>query len=70
MDLLIESLRSEREQEPDECGHNYILIDGDTLSFEHQDASNQFVELQPAVLGIGETLFLSTGALIDAEALS
>ena len=51
------------------AGTHYILIDGDTLSFEHQDASDQFVELQAAVLGIGETLFLSTGAFIDAEAL-
>ena len=50
-------------------GTHYILIDGNTLSFEHQDASDQFVGLQAAVLGIGETLFLSTGAFINAEAL-
>ena len=69
MDLLIESLRSKREQNRMSAGTHYILIDGDTLSFEHQDASDQFVELQAAVLGIGETLFLSTGAFIDTEAL-
>ena len=69
MDLLIESLRSKREQNRMSAGTHYILIDSDTLSFEHQDASDQFVGLQAAVLGIGETLFLSTGAFIDAEAL-
>ena len=69
MDLLIESLRSKREQNRMSAGTHYILIDVDTLSFEHQDASDQFVGLQAAVLGIGETLFLSTGAFIDAEAL-
>ena len=69
MDLLIESLRSKREQNRMSAGAHYILIDGDTLSFEHQDASDQFVGLKAAVLGIGETLFLSTGAFIFAEAL-
>ena len=69
MDLLIDSLRSKREQNRMSAGTHYILIDGDTLSFEHQDASDQFVGLQAAVLCIGETLFLSTGAFIDAEAL-
>ena len=69
MDLLIESLRADREQNRMSAGKHYIIIDDDTLSFEHQDASDQFVELQPAVLGIGETLFLSTGAFIEAKAL-
>ncbi|MEE2988792.1 MAG: tRNA lysidine(34) synthetase TilS [Verrucomicrobiota bacterium] len=69
MDLLIESLHTEREHNRISAGKHYILIDGDTLSFEHQDASDQFVELLPAILGIGETLFLSTGAFIQTEAL-
>ena len=69
MDSLIKGLRADREQNRMSAGKHYILIDGDTLSFEHQDASDQFVELQPAVLGIGETLFLSTGAFIEAKTL-
>ena len=69
MDLLIESLHTEREHNRIGAGKHYILIDGDTLSFEHQDASDQFVELHPAILDIGETLFLSTGAFIQTEAL-
>jgi tRNA(Ile)-lysidine synthase len=69
MDQLIESLRAEREQYRMSAGSHYILIDADTLSFEHQDASDQLLELQPAILGIGEALFLSTGAFIKAEAL-
>jgi|TARA_B100001093_G_scaffold172577_1_gene165398 tRNA(Ile)-lysidine synthase len=69
VDRLVESLRSGREQNRMSAGSHYILIDADTLSFEHQDASDQLPELQPAVLGIGEALFLSTGAFIQAEAL-
>ena len=69
MDLLIENLRADREQNRMSAGKHYIIINGDALSFEHQDASDQFVELQPAVLSIGETLFLSTGAFIQANAL-
>ena len=69
MDQLIESLRAEREQNRMSAGSHYILIDADTLSFEHQDASDQLLELQPAILVIGEVLFLSTGAFIEAEVL-
>ncbi len=69
MDQLIESLRAEREQNRMSAGSHYILIDADTLSFEHQDASGQLLELQPAILVIGEVLFLSTGAFIEAEVL-
>jgi tRNA(Ile)-lysidine synthase len=69
MDLLIDSLRAEREQNRMSVGKHYLVIDADTLSFEHQDAFDQCVELEAATLGIGEALFLSTGALIEAEAL-
>lgn len=69
MDLLINSLRAEREQNRMSVGKHYLVIDADTLSFEQQDAPDQFVELEAAILGIGEALFLSTGALIEAEAL-
>jgi tRNA(Ile)-lysidine synthase len=69
MDQLIESLRAEPEQNRMSAGSHYILIDADTLSFEHQDASDQLHELQPAILVIGEVLFLSTGAFIEAEVL-
>ena len=69
MDLLIESLHADREHNRMSAGKHYILIDSDTLSFERQDASDQFVGLQPAILNIGEVLFLSTGAFIKAEAL-
>lgn len=69
MDQLIESLRAEREQNRMSAGSHYILIDADTLSFEHQDAFDQLLELQPAILIIGEVLPLSTGAFIEAEVL-
>jgi tRNA(Ile)-lysidine synthase len=69
MDRLIEILGAEREQNRMSAGSHYILIDADTLSFEHQDASGQLLELQPAILGIGKALFLSTGAFIEAEVL-
>ena len=52
MDRLVESLRAEREHNRMSAGSHYILIDADTLSFEHQDALDQLLELQPAVLGL------------------
>jgi len=67
MDLLIETLCSDRLHYRMSAGAHFILIDADTLSWEHQDASAQHQALQPATLKPGEPVFLSTGALVAAE---
>lgn len=67
MDLLIEALRSDGRQHRMSAGSHYIVIAADRLSFEHQDLAGQFAELQPATLDLGESLFLSSGALLESE---
>lgn len=69
MDLLIETLRSPRERYRMSAGSHYIVLDPDTLRLEHENAAAQQVALQPATLELGEPLFLSTGALIEAEVI-
>lgn len=67
MDVLIETLRSSRTSYRMSAGSHYIVIDADTLSWEHQDACVQSEVLQPASLEPGELVFLSNGALVEAQ---
>lgn len=67
MDVLIETIRSQRERYRMSAGAYYILIDADTLSWEHEDASTSREVIQPATLEPGEPVFLSNGALMEAE---
>ncbi len=67
MDLLLETLRSPREHYRMSAGSHFILIDPDTLTWEHEDAADQHQALQPATLEPGEPVFLSSGALMQAE---
>jgi tRNA(Ile)-lysidine synthase len=67
MDLLIETVRSSRKSYRMSAGSHYILIDADSLSWEHEDAALPREKLQATTLEPGEPVFLSTGALIAAE---
>lgn len=67
MDLLIEALSGARRRYRMSAGSRYIVVDGDTLRWEHEDAVDSRQALQPAALEPGEPVFLSTGALVEAE---
>jgi tRNA(Ile)-lysidine synthase len=67
MDLLIEILRGSRARYRMSAGSLYIVLDAETLSWEPVDAARSRTSLQPASLEPGEPVFLSTGALIEAE---
>ncbi|WPJ96890.1 tRNA lysidine(34) synthetase TilS [Coraliomargarita algicola] len=67
MDILIEVLRSDRERYRMSAGSHYLIIDAQSLSWEHEDAAALQEPLRPTLLGLGEPAFLSTGALIEAE---
>ncbi|MGZ0654034.1 tRNA lysidine(34) synthetase TilS [Coraliomargarita sp. W4R53] len=69
MDILIDALCSDRERYRMSAGSHYLLMDAETLYWEHQDAVSLLQALQPAILELGEPAFLSTGALIEAEVL-
>jgi len=68
MDILIETLCSDRELYRMSAGAHFILINADTLGWEHPDASPPQM-LQATTLEPGEPAFLSTGALIAAEVI-
>jgi tRNA(Ile)-lysidine synthase len=67
MDILIKTLCSTREQYRMSAGSHYILINAETLSWEHRDGFPTQQALQPSTVRLGEPVFLSTGALITAE---
>ena len=67
MDLLIDILRGGRAHYRMSAGSRYIVVDGDTLRWEEADAAHSREALQPAVLELGEPVFLSTGALLEAS---
>lgn len=67
MDLLIETICSARQQHRISAGSHFILMDADTVSWEHEDDSAPRSALQSTVVELGEPVFLSTGALIAAE---
>ncbi|HBR92925.1 MAG TPA: tRNA lysidine(34) synthetase TilS [Opitutae bacterium] len=69
MDILIETLCSHRERYRMSAGSHYLVLDSQTLRWEHEDATAQLDALRPTVLGLGEAAFLSTGALIEAEVI-
>lgn len=67
MDLLMETLYGPREHYCMSAGAHYILIEPESLSWEHEDAPDPHMALQPARLEPGEPVFLSSGCLIQAE---
>jgi tRNA(Ile)-lysidine synthase len=67
MEILIDTIRSSRPQYRMSAGSYYIIMDADTLRWEHEEDSVPLEALQPTTLEIGEHTFLSTGALIAAE---
>ena len=67
MDLLIEAIRGPRKQYRMSAGSHYVLIDADSLTWEHESARPQREALQAATLEPGEPVLLSTGAFIAAE---
>ena len=67
MDILIDTLRSDRVHFRMSAGAHYLCIDANTLSWEHENSASEREVLQPATLQLGEPVILSTGALIEAE---
>jgi tRNA(Ile)-lysidine synthase len=69
MDILIDVLRSDRESYRMSAGAHFIVIDAETLAWEHSDVKEMHQVIIPATLQIDEPIFLSTGALMAAEVL-
>ncbi|MDQ8193449.1 tRNA lysidine(34) synthetase TilS [Coraliomargarita sp. SDUM461004] len=67
MDILIETLRSERTDYRMSAGAHYLVVDSEVLKWEHQDLFQERSALQPAILELSEPVLLSTGAFIEAE---
>ena len=67
MDLLIEALLSDRDRYRMSAGGDFIVLGLEFLTIERGDDEAVESVLQPAALELGEPVFLSTGALIQAE---
>ena len=67
IDLLIGTLLSDRDRFRMSAGGDFILLGQDFLSIERGNEGAEKLVLQSALLEPGEPVFLSTGALIQAE---
>jgi len=67
MDLLMEILQSRRKEYRMSAGTHFITLDAETLAWSEEVTKDDDEVLQATRLEPGEPVFLSTGALIEAE---